>query len=437
MASTQWSSMGFKRARNVDDDGDDTSIGSRPSSPLDSMQVDDNDVYKYDEYVRGYEKEAVTVDTKIPSSNKGFGMLMKLGWVEGQGLGVTGDGRVDPIPFHVKQDMTGLGKYGQDARMIETTVSQRRELASERFLKESDDQRAEREDSVARRAYIQSEVTETLRPFYCAVCEKQFQNVAQYDEHCNSYAHHHKIRFKEMQSSERAKANSQEVVEKRREKERKREDKELRKAAKAAGVKLTTITPVVSMVGTTQNAVVTTPTPGIEPAPAPLEKKSGFTSGGWSTVSSSSSGGGFKKSGWTAVSSSLKPPSPHPPPPPEPPHVTPIPPPPTASTPGFRSGGWTTLEGPPSASTPNRPLTPNVYHSTPPQHPNPPPLEPIPIPSLPEPSTSGLKPIPIVGNPTYIQPQPTPQPVRNSSVSKRAEASRSGWQNFSRGGSRR
>ena len=41
--------------------------------------------------------------------------------------------------------MTGLGKYGQDARMIETTVSQRRGLASERLLKESDDQRAERE----------------------------------------------------------------------------------------------------------------------------------------------------------------------------------------------------------------------------------------------------------------------------------------------------
>ena len=54
-------------------------------------------------------------------------------------------GRVDPIPFHVKQDMTGLGKYGQDARMIETTVSQRRGLASERILKENEDQRAERE----------------------------------------------------------------------------------------------------------------------------------------------------------------------------------------------------------------------------------------------------------------------------------------------------
>ena len=63
------------------------------------MQVDDNDMYKYDEYTRGYEKEVVTVETKIPSSNKGFGMLMKLGWVEGQGLGVAGDGESQNISF--------------------------------------------------------------------------------------------------------------------------------------------------------------------------------------------------------------------------------------------------------------------------------------------------------------------------------------------------
>lgn len=63
------------------------------------MQIDDSDVYKYDEYAQGYEKEAVTVDTRIPSSNKGFGMLMKLGWVEGQGLGVDGDGESPNISF--------------------------------------------------------------------------------------------------------------------------------------------------------------------------------------------------------------------------------------------------------------------------------------------------------------------------------------------------
>lgn len=52
------------------------------------MEID-----KYDEYVRGYEKEVITVETKIKPTNKGFAMLAKLGWVEGQPLGLSGDGR--------------------------------------------------------------------------------------------------------------------------------------------------------------------------------------------------------------------------------------------------------------------------------------------------------------------------------------------------------
>jgi len=54
-------------------------------------------------------------------------------------------GRVDPIPFEIKRDMTGLGKTNQDFRMIETTVSQRRGLDSERQQKETEDQRRARE----------------------------------------------------------------------------------------------------------------------------------------------------------------------------------------------------------------------------------------------------------------------------------------------------
>jgi len=54
-------------------------------------------------------------------------------------------GRVDPIPFQVKQDLTGLGKTSQDVRMIETTVSQRRELDSERQQRETEYQRKARE----------------------------------------------------------------------------------------------------------------------------------------------------------------------------------------------------------------------------------------------------------------------------------------------------
>lgn len=56
------------------------------------MDVDSRDIGKYDEYARGAEKEVITVDTKINSSNKGFNMLTKLGWSEGQPLGISGDG---------------------------------------------------------------------------------------------------------------------------------------------------------------------------------------------------------------------------------------------------------------------------------------------------------------------------------------------------------
>lgn len=52
------------------------------------------DIDKYDEYVHRPEREVITVDTKISSSNKGFAMLARLGWVEGTPLGLSGDGEL-------------------------------------------------------------------------------------------------------------------------------------------------------------------------------------------------------------------------------------------------------------------------------------------------------------------------------------------------------
>ncbi|KAJ3536638.1 hypothetical protein NM688_g6808 [Phlebia brevispora] len=190
------------RSREEDDDTDgDISLISRSPSPAADTSMD---IDKYDEYVHGAEREVITVDTKIGSSNRGFAMLAKFGWVEGQPLGLSADGRVDPIPFVLKNDLTGLGKTNQDVRMIESTVSQRRGLDSERQTKETDEQRRARQESVAKRAAVQSEISSVLKPFYCELCEKQFQNVAQYDEHTNSYAHHHKARFRDMQAAQKA-----------------------------------------------------------------------------------------------------------------------------------------------------------------------------------------------------------------------------------------
>lgn len=46
---------------------------------------------------------------KLPRSNIGFKLLQKSGWKEGSGLGVSEQGRLDPLEAHVKQDKRGLG----------------------------------------------------------------------------------------------------------------------------------------------------------------------------------------------------------------------------------------------------------------------------------------------------------------------------------------
>ncbi|KAI0662623.1 hypothetical protein C8Q70DRAFT_891003, partial [Cubamyces menziesii] len=290
----------LKRTRPEDGDDDESednvSLVSRTPSPPppDAMEID-----KYDEYYRHRpEREVITVETKIKSSNIGFSMLAKMGWVEGTPLGLSGEGRVDPIPFNIKNDLTGLGKATQDVRMIETTVSQRRELDSERQIRETEEQRKQREEAVARRAAVKSEISSVLRPFYCEVCEKQFQNVAQYDEHTNSYAHHHKVRFRDMQAAQRASRNTKEEVDKRKEKERKREEKELRKIAKAAGVKMTK--PPVALAPVATEPIAASGSSSGEAKPL------GFKKSGWATVSKPADNepappaGPPKTSGWVS-----------------------------------------------------------------------------------------------------------------------------------------
>lgn len=76
-----------------DDDDDDISLVSRSPSPRPSDAMDvDGGMDRYDEYVRGASREVITVDTKLKPTNKGFALLAKLGWVEGQPVGLSGDG---------------------------------------------------------------------------------------------------------------------------------------------------------------------------------------------------------------------------------------------------------------------------------------------------------------------------------------------------------
>ncbi|KAF8624892.1 hypothetical protein AX15_005760 [Amanita polypyramis BW_CC] len=397
------------------------------------MDVEDG-VSKYDEYHRGVEREVITVNTRIKSTNKGFAMLAKLGWVEGQPLGLSGDGRVDPVPFYVKNDLTGLGKTSQDVRMIETTVAQRRGLDSERQRKETEEQRKAREEHVARRTALQSEISSTLRPFYCTLCDKQFKTVTQYDEHTNSYAHHHKARLKDMQAN--ARIVPKEELDKRKEKERKREERELRKIAAANGIKMpkpstgaTVMAPLVPPASSLGSMVPESATPCDAP------KKFG----GWVSVSASSQSQGqgqpseFKRPGWSTVggpSPSTTPPSPSnapPPPPPsaappttEPPSFggdwpkvsSPSSPPSRPSAPAFRTGGWTLLSddslSPAASASP--PPPPSEWSGPPPRPTSPPQITP---------QTSSLS------HNSISAPIPAAQPVR------------SGWQQFKHSGPKR
>ncbi|KAL1762447.1 hypothetical protein FB107DRAFT_198992 [Schizophyllum commune] len=397
-----------KRPR-PDDEDDDVSIASRSPSPRpDAMDVDSG--MGYHEYPSGPAHEEVTVETRIKPTNVGFAMLRKLGWSEGQPLGLQADGEVDPIPFNLKQDLTGVGKISQDVRMIETTVSQRRELTSERMRKETIEERESRENSIAKRTAVQMEIAETLKAFYCALCDKQFKNVAQYDEHTNSYAHHHKARAKDLQASVRMQAADE--VERRKEKERRREEKELRKLAKAQGIK---------MAKPAAASAVVAPAPG-QPSvaePAPMDTTSvegGSKAAGWAAVAAPPSNPppahGFKKGGWATVGSEPAPAQS------QAPSTTNG----AAAYPAFRAGGQIAASGDVTSSSQIAPPALGGW---------------APVSAAPH---QPMDTTPSVAPPAAAVPVPMPSKARQAASIKaesKSAASRNSWQSFKAGRGRR
>lgn len=268
---------------------------------------------------------------------------------------------------------------------------------------------------------MKSEIIDTLRPFYCALCEKQFQNVTQYDEHTNSYAHHHKARLQDMHAN--ARPMLQEDVERRKEKERKREEKELRKLAKAAGIKMA------------KPCAAASPAPMLAPvAPADTAAPSnttaaGFQKAGWATVNAPSETN-LERTGWSSVGSGTRRP-------PSPPFMDdPKPPSPPVATqqshrlsdaPSFRRGGWATLDTRSSdASAP------------PPSYPTPPPPPSDPVPPPPDESLLSPPPPLLASGFKIGQVVPTPpvpklipsSPATPTSLPSTSQDTKSGWQQW-------
>ena len=76
-----------------DDEDDDISLVSRSPSPppVTEGQAKTGSEW-YDDHVKGAIREVITVETKLKPTNIGFALLKKMGWSEGKGLGVSGEG---------------------------------------------------------------------------------------------------------------------------------------------------------------------------------------------------------------------------------------------------------------------------------------------------------------------------------------------------------
>ena len=106
-------------------------------------------------------------------------------------------GRVDPIPIDIKEDVLGVGKAEEEQAYHESSTAKRKIMGSEKQLEETTEERVLRETKVKEREMIQEELKEVKRAFYCELCDKQYNKVAEYEQHLQSYDHHHKkVRFR-------------------------------------------------------------------------------------------------------------------------------------------------------------------------------------------------------------------------------------------------
>ncbi|KAF9300184.1 hypothetical protein BGZ74_008215 [Mortierella antarctica] len=219
-------------------------------------------------YVDYTKVEAADVDTHIPENNVGYKLLLKMGWKAGTGLGQNASGRTAPIPINQKQSSLGIGKLEVDTWYGEISTSKRKTLEAEKQAEETEDQRNKREEQAKQKQAIQAELAEVKSAFYCALCDKQYERIADYEVHLSSYDHHHKKRFKDMKETSRAGAAG--VNNKIKEKEKKREERELARMQEAA---------LKRAGGGAGSGTGTTPASAVPPQPSPTSVAASGTSG--------------------------------------------------------------------------------------------------------------------------------------------------------------
>ena len=108
-------------------------------------------------------------------------------------------GRIDPIRIELKDDCLGVGKAEEYTSTHISTTAKRKATDFEKQLEETEEQRVERELKVEKKQAIAKELEEVKRVFYCELCDKQYKKISEFEQHLQSYDHHHrkvKIIFK-------------------------------------------------------------------------------------------------------------------------------------------------------------------------------------------------------------------------------------------------
>mmetsp|Transcript_21625 Transcript_21625/g.47503 ORF Transcript_21625/g.47503 Transcript_21625/m.47503 type:complete len:300 (-) Transcript_21625:73-972(-) len=144
-----------------------------------------------------------TIDKALAPQNKGYQMLLRMGWKEGGGLGPNQKGITEPVRGGLDRwdRAGGVGKQEQDEHYTNEENIERRKLAIE--VEETEEDRAKRETVLEKETRVKEAVKQMVDVFKCQLCNKQYKNVMEYEQHLSSYDHHHKKRLMEMKDTMR------------------------------------------------------------------------------------------------------------------------------------------------------------------------------------------------------------------------------------------
>lgn len=156
------------------------------------------DTYEYDDGL--LELEQSSMAQPIPQDNVGYQLLQKQGWSSGKGLGRTEQGRLDPLPIVLKEDIMGFGRWEMEMDYADETTEKRRVLETEKqdCAELQQKYKAVQEKEKA----VQEGLASLKSSYFCELCEKQYYKHKEFDNHINSYDHAHKQRLKELKQRE-------------------------------------------------------------------------------------------------------------------------------------------------------------------------------------------------------------------------------------------